>query len=166
VHQRSAIEGTISELARGHGLRRSRYRGFAKVQLQNLFVAIAGNVKRWLQAILEAIESSLQFLSRTNLLFGVRCLLLATPVELASFSFVSPQGTLIIKSWRQLSRFFSGIEGLGVTLCACPLSMLSIVRDAARRDPIGQQFYRLALRAIFSSKMRLISATVSGFAIR
>jgi len=30
----------------------------------------------------------------------------------------------------------------------------------------GQQFYRLALRAIFSSKMRLISATVSGFAIR
>jgi Transposase DDE domain len=98
VHQRSAIEGTISELARGHGLRRSRYRGFAKVELQNLFITTAGNVKRWLQAILEAIESSLQFLSRTNLLFGVRCLLLATPVGLASCSFVSPQGTLIIKS--------------------------------------------------------------------
>src|SRR5260221_14569799 len=42
----------------------------------------------------------------------------------------------------------------------------SIVREAARKDPIGQQFYRLALCAIFSSKMRLISATVSGFAIR
>jgi Transposase DDE domain len=36
MHQRNAIEGTISELARGHGLRRSRYRGFAKVELQNL----------------------------------------------------------------------------------------------------------------------------------
>jgi transposase-like protein len=35
--QRNAIEGTISELARAHGLRRSRYRGFAKVELQNLF---------------------------------------------------------------------------------------------------------------------------------
>ena len=30
----------------------------------------------------------------------------------------------------------------------------------------SQPFYRLALRAIFSSKMRLISATVSGCAIR
>jgi hypothetical protein len=37
-----AIEGTISELARGHGLRRSRYRGFAKVELQNLFIATPG----------------------------------------------------------------------------------------------------------------------------
>src|SRR5260370_13958807 len=36
MHQRNAIEGTISELSRVHGLRRSCYRGFAKVQLQNL----------------------------------------------------------------------------------------------------------------------------------
>jgi hypothetical protein len=49
MHQRSAIEGTISELARAHGLRRSRYRDFAKVELQNLFIATACNVKRWLQ---------------------------------------------------------------------------------------------------------------------
>ena len=53
MHQRSAIEGTISELARAHGLRRSRYRGFAKVQLQNLLIATACNVKRWLRILAE-----------------------------------------------------------------------------------------------------------------
>jgi hypothetical protein len=31
----------MSELVRGHGLRRSRYRGFAKVELQNLLIATA-----------------------------------------------------------------------------------------------------------------------------
>jgi len=51
MHQRSAIEGTISELARAHGLRRSRYRGFAKVELQNLLIATACNVKRWLRIL-------------------------------------------------------------------------------------------------------------------
>jgi transposase len=52
MHQRNAIEGTLSELARGHGLRRSRYRGFAKVELQNLLIGTACNVKRWLRAVL------------------------------------------------------------------------------------------------------------------
>jgi Transposase DDE domain len=47
MHQRNAIEGTISELSRAHGLRCSCYRGFAKVQLQNLFIASACNIKRW-----------------------------------------------------------------------------------------------------------------------
>ena len=51
MHQRSAIEGTISELTRAHGLRRSRYRGFAKAELQNLFIATACNIKRWLQSL-------------------------------------------------------------------------------------------------------------------
>jgi Transposase DDE domain/Transposase domain (DUF772) len=54
MHQRSAIEGTISELTRAHGLRRSRYRGFAKVELQNLFIATACNVKRWLRMLAQA----------------------------------------------------------------------------------------------------------------
>ena len=49
--QRNAIEGTISELARAHGLRRSRYRGFAKVELQNLFIGTACNIKRWLRIV-------------------------------------------------------------------------------------------------------------------
>jgi hypothetical protein len=52
MHQRNAIEGTLSELARGHGLRRSRYRGFAKVELQNLLIGTACNIKRWLGALI------------------------------------------------------------------------------------------------------------------
>ena len=43
---RAGIEGTISEMVRGHGLRRSRYRGQRKNQLQVLFVAAATNLKR------------------------------------------------------------------------------------------------------------------------
>ncbi len=53
MHQRNGLEGTISELARAHGLRRSRYRGLAKVALQNFFIGTACNVKRWLQVALE-----------------------------------------------------------------------------------------------------------------
>ena len=51
--QRNAIEGTIGELVRAHGLRRSRYRGFAKVELQNLFIGTACNTKRWLRIVAE-----------------------------------------------------------------------------------------------------------------
>jgi transposase len=49
MHQRNGIEGTISELTRAHGMRRNRYRGLAKAQLQNLFIATACNIKRWLK---------------------------------------------------------------------------------------------------------------------
>jgi DDE family transposase/transposase-like protein DUF772 len=48
MRQRNGIEGTISELVRGHGLRRARYKGLAKVNLQNQFIAAACNIKRWL----------------------------------------------------------------------------------------------------------------------
>jgi len=46
MHIRAGIEGTISELVRAHGARRSRYRGLAKNQLQALFTATATNLKR------------------------------------------------------------------------------------------------------------------------
>ena len=49
MRHRNAIEGTQSELVRAHGLRRARYRGRAKVQLQAWFAAAACNVKRWLR---------------------------------------------------------------------------------------------------------------------
>lgn len=49
THARNAIEGTQSELVRGHGLRRARYRGLAKVRLQNYLIGAACNVKRWLR---------------------------------------------------------------------------------------------------------------------
>jgi hypothetical protein len=47
MRHRNAIEGTQSELVRAHGLRRARYRGLAKVKLQNYFIGAACNLKRW-----------------------------------------------------------------------------------------------------------------------
>jgi hypothetical protein len=55
MHQRNAIEGTISELVRSHGLRRARYKGFAKVDLQNLLIAAACNIKRWFRKLLGTV---------------------------------------------------------------------------------------------------------------
>jgi transposase len=49
LKHRNGIEGTQSELVRGHGLRRARYRGLAKARLQNYFIAAACNVKRWIR---------------------------------------------------------------------------------------------------------------------
>ena len=48
MHQRNAIEGTISEFARGGG-RRTRYRGLPKTSLANYFHGAAINVKRWIR---------------------------------------------------------------------------------------------------------------------
>jgi len=45
---RNAIEGTQSELVRGHGLRRARYRGLRKMRLQNYLIGAACNIKRWI----------------------------------------------------------------------------------------------------------------------
>jgi transposase len=49
MKHRNGIEGTQSELVRGHGMRQARYRGLAKVKLQNYFIAAACNVKRWIR---------------------------------------------------------------------------------------------------------------------
>lgn len=49
MKHRNGIEGTQSELVRGHGLRQTRYRGLNKVSLQNYFIGAACNVKRWLR---------------------------------------------------------------------------------------------------------------------
>jgi transposase len=51
ARRRNAIEGTQSELVRAHGLRRARYRGLAKVRLQNYFIGAACNAKRWIRRI-------------------------------------------------------------------------------------------------------------------
>ena len=47
MRQRNAIEGTISELVRGYGMRRTRYRGLGKTRLANCFIGAACNVARW-----------------------------------------------------------------------------------------------------------------------
>lgn len=49
---RSGIEGTVSEMVRSHGLRRSRYRGRRKNQMQALFIAAATNLKRLIRCSL------------------------------------------------------------------------------------------------------------------
>jgi transposase len=49
MKHRNAIEGTMSEMARGHGLRRARYRGLPKVRLQNSVIGAACNAKRWIR---------------------------------------------------------------------------------------------------------------------
>ena len=43
---RSGIEGTISQTVRAFDLRRCRYRGIAKAELQNLLIATAVNLTR------------------------------------------------------------------------------------------------------------------------
>lgn len=51
ARRRNAIEGTISELVRGYGLRKTRYRGLAKTRLANYFIAAACNVRRRAQQV-------------------------------------------------------------------------------------------------------------------
>ena len=51
MRRRNALEGTQSELVRAHGLRRARYRGKAKVNLQNQLIGAACNIKRWLRLL-------------------------------------------------------------------------------------------------------------------
>lgn len=46
MHRRNGIEGTQSELVRGYGMRNARYRGLARVRMQNYFIGTACNLKR------------------------------------------------------------------------------------------------------------------------
>ena len=57
MKKRNGIEGTHSELVRAHGLRRARYRGKAKVDLQNQFIGAACNIKRWLRLLSEQLKN-------------------------------------------------------------------------------------------------------------
>lgn len=56
VKKRNGIEGTHSELVRAHGLRRARYRGKARVDLQNQFIGAACNIKRWLRLLIDQLK--------------------------------------------------------------------------------------------------------------
>lgn len=59
MNARAAIEGTISEMVRAHGLRRARYRGKRKVFLQMLFTAAAANLKRLARVQADLLDSAL-----------------------------------------------------------------------------------------------------------
>jgi transposase len=56
MHPRNGIEGTHSELVRGHGLRRTKYRGCNRVALSHYFMGAACNVKRYLKRLAFQIE--------------------------------------------------------------------------------------------------------------
>lgn len=58
---RPPIEGKLSELTRYHGLRRARYRGLPKINLQCYFTAAAVNIKRWIRIIFEQLKASPPF---------------------------------------------------------------------------------------------------------
>lgn len=47
MRKRNGIEGTISELKRGYGARRARYRGRIKTDGQLQLMAAACNLRRW-----------------------------------------------------------------------------------------------------------------------
>ena len=47
MRKRNAVEGSHSELMRGYGLRRCRYKGRLKTELQSQFTATACNLRRW-----------------------------------------------------------------------------------------------------------------------
>lgn len=54
LRPRAGIEGTVSELVRGHDMREARYRGKGKVRLQGYYTATAANLKRalrWLVSV-------------------------------------------------------------------------------------------------------------------
>ena len=60
MHRRNGIEGSQSELVRGYGLRRARYRGLAKVRLQNYLIGAACNLRRLSRRLVwEAAQLSL-----------------------------------------------------------------------------------------------------------
>ena len=56
MYPRNGIEGTHSELVRGHGLRRTKYRGLNRVSLSHYFIGAACNVKRYLRRLAFQIE--------------------------------------------------------------------------------------------------------------
>jgi len=56
MKQRAGIEGTNSELKRGYGFGRSRYRGLKKTHLANCCIGAACNSNRWLRRLLWEID--------------------------------------------------------------------------------------------------------------
>jgi len=58
MYPRNGIEGTLSELVRGHGLRRTKYRGLQRVRLSHYMMGAACNIKRYLNLRAFEMKSS------------------------------------------------------------------------------------------------------------
>ena len=73
MRARPAIEATLSELVRGYGMRRHRYRGEAKRHFENLLKATACNLQRLVRALLVRWERASKVeVSRGELAVAVR----------------------------------------------------------------------------------------------
>lgn len=70
MYARAAIEGTISEAVRAHGLRRARYRGKAKVFFQMVFTATSANMKRLARSRAASSSTVMAKLARS---WGLTC---------------------------------------------------------------------------------------------
>jgi transposase len=66
MRQRHGIEGSLSELVRGHGLRRTRYRGQKKVHLGHLLIGAACNAKRWLKRLQYELRQQLRAVAEAD----------------------------------------------------------------------------------------------------
>ena len=66
MRARPAIEATLSELVRTHGLRRHRYRGEAKRHCENLLKGAACNLKRLARALVARWEWDAAASARTG----------------------------------------------------------------------------------------------------
>lgn len=51
IRQRCPIKGKGNEMVRHHGLRRARYWGTKKLQMQAYLTAVAVNLKRWVNIV-------------------------------------------------------------------------------------------------------------------
>ena len=56
MYPRSGIEGTHSELVRGHGRRQTKFRAMSRVSLSHYFMGAACKVKRYLRRLAFQIE--------------------------------------------------------------------------------------------------------------
>ncbi len=72
MKKRAAVEGTISEAVRAHGLRRNRHRGLAKTQFQAYFTGVAINLKR-LMAVYPSLLSSFSSFPSSESFWGQIC---------------------------------------------------------------------------------------------
>jgi transposase len=70
MHARNGIESTQSELVRAHGLRRARYRGQTKLDLQIQFIGAACNIKRWLSVLAWETKMALRAAAAGELVAG------------------------------------------------------------------------------------------------
>src|SRR5262249_16175830 len=112
MHPRNGVEGTHSELVRGHGLRRTKYRGLSRVSLSHYLMGAACNVKRYLNLL--AFEMTTPALShrlraKSSLFSRVR-IKVDENLSLATFVFESKAffASIRNKKWG----FFSRIKSL------------------------------------------------------